>query len=90
MSERNRVAGQKWQESDSQEKMKYQQLAAQLPTVSVDENCDKWHETRRVLKNMQENVCILCYIISIIEGVFLFLFIVVVVVFFVCVCVIVV
>ncbi len=86
MSERNRVAGQKWQESDSQEKMKYQQLAAQLPTVSVDENCDKWHETRRVLKNMQENVCILCYIISIIEGFFCFCLLLLLLLFF-CVCV---
>ena len=42
---------------DPAEKAKYEQLAAQLPSMSA-ESFDKWHETQRILKNMQENECV--------------------------------
>ena len=54
---KNKIASTKWQQMDPAEKAKYEQLAAQLPSVSA-ESFDKWHETQRILKNMQENVCV--------------------------------
>lgn len=56
LGEKNKMASTRWQQLNREEKLKYEQLAAPLPSASGD-NVDKWHETRRVLKNLQENVC---------------------------------
>ena len=64
LGERNKVAAMKWQEMTRDQKEKYQQLAAQTPSVSTSCTYDKWHETQRILSNMQDNVSdSVCYMI---------------------------
>ena len=63
LGERNKVAVMKWQEMTRDQK-KYQQLAAQTPSVSTSCTYDKWHETQRILSNIQNTVSAsVCYII---------------------------
>jgi len=45
----------KWKEMDEEGKTHYQQLATQLPSPSASSH-DKWHETQRILTNMQDSV----------------------------------
>lgn len=58
LGEKNKAAAAKWNAMDDEGKHQYHQLAAQLPIVTPDLPVyDKWHETQRVLTNMQDNVC---------------------------------
>ena len=57
LGEKNRAAAVKWRVMSTEKKQYYQQQAAQLPsTFPSDTSYDKWHETQRVLSNMQDNV----------------------------------
>ena len=64
LGEKNRAAGAKWREMSEECKEKYKQLAVQLPLVTPDDTSyDKWHETQRILSNMQQNVSsVVCFI----------------------------
>ena len=60
LGEKNRAASVKWKSLGQDEREKYQQLAAQIPTESSapgpSTHYHKWHETQRVLRNLQGNV----------------------------------
>lgn len=58
LREKNKAAARKWHAMSQDEVKRYFQLAAQLPTVSSSSSCvyDKWHETQRILSNLQDNV----------------------------------
>jgi len=45
------------------EKQHYQQIAAQVPCPS-EGKFDKWHETQRILSNLQDNVSRCCVLSS--------------------------
>ena len=47
LAENNRVAAKKWKEMSGE---------AISSTCSTGSSCDKWHETQRILSNMQDNV----------------------------------
>ncbi len=58
------TASVKWKALNQDERGKYEQLAAQIPTESSapgpSTHHDKWHETQRVLSNLQGNVSGIC------------------------------
>ena len=57
LAERNKLAAKKWQELGDDQKQHYHQLAVQVPSVSPDNaTFNKWHETHRILSNLQDNV----------------------------------
>ena len=60
LKDKNKATLAKWRVMSEEEKQRYYQLAAQVPTVSSPSHSslmyNKWHETHRVLSNLQENV----------------------------------
>ena len=57
LKDKNKAASLKWHDMSGEEKQQYYQLASQVPSVSSpSHNMYKWHETQRVLSNLQENV----------------------------------
>ena len=57
LSEKNRAASTKWCSMTQEDKQRYFQLAMQVPTMSSPSDTTyKWHETQRILSNLQDNV----------------------------------
>ncbi len=57
LGDKNRAASVKWRGMSREEKNHYYQLATQLPSPSdVSLGALGWHETQRILTNVQDNV----------------------------------
>ena len=60
LKDKNKAASVKWYGMSEEEKQRYYQLAVQVPSISSPSHnniiYNKWHETQRVLCNLQENV----------------------------------
>lgn len=63
LGDKNKEAAKKWKEMSEKEKQHYQQIAAQVPCPS-EGKFDKWHETQRILSNLQDNVSRCCVLSS--------------------------
>ena len=55
LGDANKKAAKKWKEMSQDDKQNYRQMATQVPSPS-EGNFDRWHETQRILSNMQDNV----------------------------------
>ena len=59
LGDKNRAAAVKWRAMSQEDKQPFFQLASQIPTVPQNASSsayNTWHETQRILSNMQDNV----------------------------------